>query len=85
MSVPKEMPLKSIAGSVGWPNAELVTSVWAGLYRPASGVHSTLPGHHSTHIESALHSCALTRATQACHGTARVASLAHKPKKHVNE
>ena len=36
-----------------------------------------------THTESALHSCALTRATHTCHATARVASLAHYPWKHV--
>ena len=38
-----------------------------------------------THTESVLHSCALTHAPHACHATARVASLAHNPRRHVNE
>ena len=40
--------------------------------------------HHSTHTESALHSCALTCATHTHTATARVASLAHNPRRHVN-
>ena len=38
---------------------------------------------HSAHTESALHLRALTRATHTHHATARVASLARNPGKHV--
>ena len=41
--------------------------------------------HHSTHTESALHSSAITRVTHTCYATARVASLAHNPRRHVDE
>ena len=43
MSVPKEMPSRSMVHGVGQPSAELVTSVWTILYRLALGVHSTSP------------------------------------------
>ena len=39
--------------------------------------------HHSTHTESALHSSAITRATHTCYATARVASVAHNPRRCV--
>ena len=39
--------------------------------------------HHSTYTESALRSCVLTRATHTRHATARVASLANNPRRHV--
>ena len=41
--------------------------------------------HHSTHTESAPHSGALTRTTHTCYATACVASLAHNPRRYVDE